>query len=129
MQFFYNKLFNVVTIFLCLSTSAYTQIDNDKVHIDFFNGMFDLNIVDFLGTEDVKKIYNFDYQDKGIIESNIYDMLYLFDEFAEYHIILPSSVLLDSNVSSNQYGYQFVMTSGKYDSNIYNGITSIIFKI
>jgi len=113
---------------LCLTTSAYTQIDNDKIHIDFFNGMFDLSVVDFLGTEDVKKIYNFDYQDKGIIDSNRYDMLYLFDEFAEYHIILPSSVLLDSNISSNQYGFQFVMTSGEYDSNIYDGITSIIYK-
>ena len=127
MQYFYIKFFNAITILLCLTTSAYTQIDNDKIHIDFFNGMFDLSVVDFLGTEDVKKIYNFDYQDKGIIDSNRYDMLYLFDEFAEYHIILPSSALLDSNISSNQYGFQFVMTSGKYDSNIYDGITSIIF--
>lgn len=128
MQYFYKNFFNAVTILLCLTTSAYTQIDNDKIHIDFFNGMFDLSVVDFLGTEDVKKIYNFDYQDKGIIDSNRYDMLYLFDEFAEYHIILPSSVLLDSNISSNQYGFQFVMTSGEYDSNIYDGITSIIYK-
>jgi len=128
MQYFYIKFFNAITILLCLTTSAYTQIDNDKIHIDFFNGMFDLSVVDFLGTEDVKKIYNFDYQDKGIIDSNRYDMLYLFDEFAEYHIILPSSVLLDSNISSNQYGFQFVMTSGEYDSNIYDGITSIIYK-
>ena len=128
MQYLHIKFFNAITILLCLTTSAYTQIDNDKIHIDFFNGMFDLSVVDFLGTEDVKKIYNFDYQDKGIIDSNRYDMLYLFDEFAEYHIILPSSVLLDSNISSNQYGFQFVMTSGEYDSNIYDGITSIIYK-
>ena len=99
MQYFYNKFFNAVIILLCLTTSAYTQTNSEKIHIDFFNSMFDLSIVDFLGIEDVKKIYNIDYQDKGIIDSNRYDMLYLFDEFAEYHIILPSSVLLDSNIS------------------------------
>ena len=128
MQYFYNKFFNAVIILLCLTTSAYTQTNSEKIHIDFFNSMFDLSIVDFLGIEDVKKIYNIDYQDKGIIDSNSYDMLYLFDEFAEYHIILPSSVLLDSNISSNQFGFQFVMTSGKYDSNIYDGITGMTFK-
>ena len=128
MQYFYNKFFNAVIILLCLTTSAYTQMNSEKIHIDFFNGMFDLSVVDFLGIEDVKKIYNIDYQEKGIIDSNRYDMLYLFDEFSDYHIILPSSVLLDSNISSNQYGFQFVMTSGKYDLTIYDGITGMTFK-
>ena len=53
---------------------------------------------------------------------------YIYDEFADYHMILPSSDLLNSNISSDQYGFQFVMTSGKYDLNSYNGITSMTFK-
>ena len=123
-----HKFSSVIITFLCLTSSAYTQTNNENTHIGFLNGLLDLSVVDFLGIEDVKKIYNIDYQSKGINDSIKYDMLYLFDEFADYHMILPSSVLLDSNISSDQYGFQFVMTSGKYDLNSYNGITSMTFK-
>ena len=128
MQYFHNKYLDAVIIILCFTTSAYTQTNNEKIHIDYFNDMFDLSSVDFLDIKDVKKIYNIDYQYKGIIDTNIYNMLYLFDEFSDYHIILPSNILLDSNISSNQYGFQYIMTSGKFDSNIYDGITSMTFK-
>lgn len=122
------KFFSVTIIILCLTTSAYTQTNIEHTHIGFLNGLLDLGVVDFLGTEDLEKIYNIDFQGKGINDSITYDMLYLYDEFADYHMILPSSDLLNSNISSDQYGFQFVMTSGKYDLNSYNGITSMTFK-
>ena len=122
------KFFSVIIIILCLTTSAYTQTNIEHTHIGFLNGLLDLGVVDFLGTEDLEKIYNIDFQGKGINDSITYDMLYLYDEFADYHMILPSSDLLNSNISSDQYGFQFVMTSGKYDLNSYNGITSMTFK-
>ena len=122
------KFFSVTIIILCLTTSAYTQTNIERTYIGFFNGLLDLGVVDFLGTEDLEKIYNIDFQGKGINDSIAYDMLYLYDEFADYHMILPSSDLLNSNISSDQYGFQFVMTSGKYDLNRYNGITSMTFK-
>ena len=122
------KFFSVTIIILCLTTSAYTQTNIEHTHIGFLNGLLDLGVVDFLGTEDLEKIYNIDFQGKGINDSIAYDMLYLYDEFADYHMILPSSDLLNSNISSDQYGFQFVMTSGKYDLNSYNGITSMTFK-
>lgn len=122
------KLFSIIIIILCLTTSAYTQTNSEHTHIGFLNGLLDLGVVDFLGTEDLEKIYNIDFQGKGINDSIKYDMLYLYDEFADYHMILPSSDLLNSNISSDLYGFQFVMTSGKYDLNTYNGITSMTFK-
>ena len=121
------KFFSVTIIILCLTTSAYTQTNIEHTHIGFLNGLLDLGVADFLGTEDLEKIYNIDFQGKGINDSITYDMLYLYDEFADYHMILPSSDLLNSNISSDQYGFQFVMTSGKYDLNSYNGITSMTF--
>ena len=123
-----HKFFSVIIIILCLTTNAYTQTNIEHTHIGFLNDLLDLGVVDFLGTEDLEKIYNIDFQGKGINDSITYDMLYLYDEFADYHMILPSSDLLNSNISSDQYGFQFVMTSGKYDLNSYNGITSMTFK-
>lgn len=123
-----HKFFSVILIILCLTTNAYTQTNIEHIHIGFLNDLLDLGVVDFLGTEDLEKIYNIDFQGKGINDSITYDMLYLYDEFADYHMIVPSSDLLNSNISSDQYGFQFVMTSGKYDLNSYNGITSMTFK-
>ena len=123
-----HKFFSVIFIIFCLTTNAYTQTNIEHTHIGFLNDLLDLGVVDFLGTEDLEKIYNIDFQGKGINDSITYDMLYLYDEFADYHMILPSSDLLNTNISSDQYGFQFVMTSGKYDLNSYNGITSMTFK-
>ena len=108
-----------------MSISA--QESNDRFYINFFNNIFDIEINELPDKEYLKAIYEINYKDRGIIDTVRDNMLHLFDEFDEYHMILPSKdTFLETQ--ENKTDFKFLLVAGDYSDSLFHGIFTLTFE-
>jgi TonB family protein len=106
----------LVLIFISLFSSSQIKAQEYN-YLDYLNLFIELFSDDVVGTDQLNEFYTIDYAKKGFIDSLHNDMLYLYDEFDETILVLPSKALLQSTY--NTTGKElFTMISGSitYDS-------------
>ncbi len=115
----------LIAYFHPVSISA--QESNDRFYINFFNNIFDIEINQFPDKEYLKAIYEINYKDRGIIDTVRDNMLHLFDEFDEYHMILPSKdIFLETQ--ENKTDFKFLLVAGDYSDSLFQGIFTLTFE-
>tara|TARA_B100000575_G_scaffold294609_1_gene312112 strand:+ start:21923 stop:22933 length:1011 start_codon:yes stop_codon:yes gene_type:complete len=109
------------------SVSISAQESNDRLYINVFDEIFDIEINQFPDKEYLKAIYEINYNDRGIIDTVENNMLHLFDEFDEYHMILPSQ---DSflEMQENKTDFKFLLVAGSYSDSLFEGIFTLTFE-
>lgn len=123
------KYFKFVLLFIACfhSVSISAQESNDRFYINFFNNIFDIEISELPDKEYLKAIYEINYKDRGIIDTVRNNMLHLFDEFDEYHMILPSKdTFLETQ--ENETDFKFLLAAGDYSDSLFQGIFTLTFE-
>ena len=109
------------------SVSISAQESNDRFYINFFNNIFDIEINELPDKEYLKAVYEISYKDRGIIDTVRDNMLHLFDEFDEYHMILPSKdTFLETQ--ENKTDFKFLLVAGDYSDSLFQGIFTLTFE-
>ena len=123
------KYFKFVLLFIAYfhSVSISAQESNDLFYINFFNNIFDIEINEFPDKEYLKAVYEINYKDRGIIDTVRDNMLHLFDEFDEYHMILPSKDTF-LEMQENKTDFKFLLVAGDYSDSLFQGIFTLTFE-
>lgn len=109
----------LVLIFISLFSSPQIKAQEYN-YLDYLNLLIELISDDVVGVDQLNEFYSIDYAKKGFIDSLHNDMLYLYDEFDETILVLPSKALLQSTY--NTTGKElFTMISGSVTYNSFRG--------
>ena len=89
-------------------------------YLDYLNLLLELLTDDIIGSDQLNEFYTMDYAKKGFIDSLHNEMLYLYDEFDETILVIPSKTLLQStyNTSGKEL---FTMISGRVHYDAFQG--------
>ena len=124
---YYRSLLFLIFFFTSLTLSAQESIK--QTYINAFYNIFDIKINQFPDKEFLHVVYNTNYKDRGIIDTVRGDMLHLYDEFDEYHLIIPSKETLSKTQGNNDFDFKFLLVAGSYSDISFDGIFTLTFEI
>ena len=116
-------------IFFFTSPTLSAQESINQTYIYPFYNIFDIKINHFPDKEFLHVVYNTNYKDRGIIHTVRGDMLHLFDEFDEYHLIIPSIETFSKTQGNNNFDFKFLLVAGSYSNISFEGIFTLTFEI
>ena len=113
-----SRTYLVLIILGLLSTTNIKAQENN--YLDYLNLLLELLADDIIGSDQLNEFYTMDYAKKGFIDSLHNEMLYLYDEFDETILVIPSKTLLQStyNTSGKEL---FTMISGRVHYDAFQG--------
>jgi len=109
----------LVLIFISLYSSSQIKAQEYN-YLDYLNLLIELFADNVIGSDQLHEFYAMDYAKKGFIDSLYNDMLYLYDEFDETILIIPSESLLKTTFNSSGIEL-FTMISGRVEDGSFQG--------